>query len=332
MPSLLESLSSSFGPDIVAGLGKAIGADSSAVTQALGAAGPLLLSGMSRMASTPAGAESLFKMLPQDTGMLGNIGSLLGGLLGGGGPGEGGASLLSSLFGQGGSAVTGSLSRALGFNVAPILGLVGPAALGAVAKLVKADGLDAAKLGATLKAQSEAFMGDPANRAAATLVTAAHEAGDQAKSVIAAFGADWSKVIAGPAAALAAVASADLSGPVGSIKEARAAADALALIARQAAPGSVLASAFGAGLTTEMLGTMKQLAPSRDGLIDLMRTGAAAVAAKSPADAAAYKDALLAVAKATAEASKDGGFLGIGGKLVSDDEQRALDAIKAALA
>jgi hypothetical protein len=39
----------------------------------------------------------------------------------------------------------------------------------------------------------------------------------------------------------------------------------------------------------------------------------------------------MAVARATAEASKDGGFLGIGGKLVSDDEQKALDAIRTAL-
>jgi hypothetical protein len=175
-------------------------------------------------------------------------------------------------------------------------------------------------------------MGDPANRNVTALVTSAHATGEKAESVVAGLGADWPEVIAGPAAALAAVATADLSGPVGSIKVARAAADALALIARQAPPGSVLMTAFGAGLTTEMLSTMKHLAPTKDALIDLMRAGAAAVAVKSPADDTAYKDALLAVAKATAEASKDGGFPGIGCKLVSDDEQQALDAISAALA
>jgi hypothetical protein len=36
--------------------------------------------------------------------------------------------------------------------------------------------------------------------------------------------------------------------------------------------------------------------------------------------------------QAAAESSRDGGFLGIGGTLVSSDEQSALDAIKAALA
>jgi len=37
------------------------------------------------------------------------------------------------------------------------------------------------------------------------------------------------------------------------------------------------------------------------------------------------------VARAAAEASKEGGFLGIGGTLVSKEEQSALDAIEAAL-
>jgi hypothetical protein len=52
------------------------------------------------------------------------------------------------------------------------------------------------------------------------------------------------------------------------------------------------------------------------------------VAANSPAEGAAYKDAILKTAQVTAEATKDGGFLGIGGTLVSADEQVALDAIK----
>jgi hypothetical protein len=48
--------------------------------------------------------------------------------------------------------------------------------------------------------------------------------------------------------------------------------------------------------------------------------------------AQAYKDAILAFAKVTAGASREGEFLGIGGTLVIKDEQAALDAIKAALA
>ena len=55
------------------------------------------------------------------------------------------------------------------------------------------------------------------------------------------------------------------------------------------------------------------------------------MAAKSPGELQAYKNTILSVAQASAEASKEGGFLGIGGTLVSKEEQAALDAIRAAL-
>ena len=41
---------------------------------------------------------------------------------------------------------------------------------------------------------------------------------------------------------------------------------------------------------------------------------------------------ILSTAQATAEASKEGGFLGIGGQQVSAEEQAVLDQIKSALA
>jgi hypothetical protein len=47
----------------------------------------------------------------------------------------------------------------------------------------------------------------------------------------------------------------------------------------------------------------------------------------SAEDAAAYKRFVMAVAQAAAEAHKEGGFVGIGGKQVSDEEQAALDDI-----
>ncbi|MEA2307984.1 MAG: hypothetical protein QOI65_270 [Thermoleophilaceae bacterium] len=49
------------------------------------------------------------------------------------------------------------------------------------------------------------------------------------------------------------------------------------------------------------------------------------------ADVEAYKRFVLAVADAAARAHKEGGFIGIGGKDVSESEQAALDAIAATL-
>ncbi len=45
----------------------------------------------------------------------------------------------------------------------------------------------------------------------------------------------------------------------------------------------------------------------------------------------AYKRFVLAVAEAAAKAHKEGGFLGVGGKQVSDEERAALDDIAATL-
>ncbi len=93
----------------------------------------------------------------------------------------------------------------------------------------------------------------------------------------------------------------------------------------------MLASAFAGGLTTDMASQVKALAPTKDRLIDIVKAGTAAVASKSPSEVQAYKDTILSVARAAAEASKEGGFLGIGGTLVSKEEESALAAIKAAL-
>jgi hypothetical protein len=51
----------------------------------------------------------------------------------------------------------------------------------------------------------------------------------------------------------------------------------------------------------------------------------------TPQEADAYKTFVMTVAQAVAEAHKEGGFLGIGGKRVSEAEDQALDEISSAL-
>ena len=179
--------------------------------------------------------------------------------------------------------------------------------------------------------ERDAFTSNPANKETVALVTSAITTGDKAAATIASYGESWKHVSAGPAAALFMVSSSDLSGPIGTVKEAQAAGKAMLDAASKADPTSVLASAFGAGLTMDMASQVKLLAPSKDKLIEIVKAGAAAVAAKSPGELQAYKNTVLSVAQASAEASKEGGFLGIGGTLVSKEEQAAIDAIKAAL-
>jgi hypothetical protein len=331
MASLLESLGEMITPDTVAALGKSLGADPSAVSKALGAAGPLLLGSMSKMAATPAGAESLFNMAKEHGGILGNLGSLFSGLFGGGGAPAGPAGLLNTLLGSGTNAIGASLSRALGFNVTPLLSMAAPALLGAVSKMVSAQNIDASALATALKRESDEFAANPANKATMELVNAARANGEKADALVKSYGADWAKVSAGPAAALLLIASGDLSGPLGSIKEAKAAGEKLLELAGSAAPDSLMSAAFAGGITQEMLGQLRSVAPGKDKLIDVIKDGIAAVQARSPGEAAAYRSMIMNVADAAAKASKEGGFLGIGGTLVSEGEQKALDAIKAAL-
>jgi hypothetical protein len=54
-------------------------------------------------------------------------------------------------------------------------------------------------------------------------------------------------------------------------------------------------------------------------------------AKSTPADVDAYKRFVMTVAQAVAGAHKEGGFLGIGGRDISDAENQALDEISSAL-
>jgi hypothetical protein len=76
----------------------------------------------------------------------------------------------------------------------------------------------------------------------------------------------------------------------------------------------------------EVQGNIGELAAQRlrqaVGLLDAKAT---------PAETDSYKKFVMTVAQAAAGAHKEGGFLGVGGKQISDAENQALDEISAAL-
>jgi hypothetical protein len=69
----------------------------------------------------------------------------------------------------------------------------------------------------------------------------------------------------------------------------------------------------------------------KDKCVEILRQAAAVVDAKAPGDAAAFKDWLRQISQHVAEASKEGGFLGIGGVSVSEAEKATLAEISTAL-
>ena len=70
---------------------------------------------------------------------------------------------------------------------------------------------------------------------------------------------------------------------------------------------------------------------ARTALLDGCKRALGLVVQKSPAEADEYGKWLASLAQKTAEASKEGGFLGIGGTQVSDEENAAVKDLSSAL-
>jgi hypothetical protein len=139
---------------------------------------------------------------------------------------------------------------------------------------------------------------------------------------------EWSKVMEGPLLAGLRVVAADRGG---TIRESIAIGKVYAH-ARQAHGDS--------GLLDELVATPPAVDTQRlQGVGDIatatretLSEAARLVGEKgSPEDLDAYRRFVLSVAQAAAEAHKEGGFVGIGGKPVSEQEQAALDEIAAVL-
>ncbi len=329
MAGILDSFTSMISSDLAGRAGRAIDIDPSLVTRGFSAIAPVVLGGLTKATATPSGAASIFKGLPQDTGgdWLSSITDLLGG-----DAARRQASQTESIFGAGANAIGATLSEKFGFNVRPLLSLAIPMVLGIVSKTVKSQNLNAQGLADQLRTENDVFMKDPANKETAGLVFSALAASDKANALRQMFDeGEWLKVRNGPLTALYHVATASPSGPVGLTKEFSAAADAISEAAKTASATSLIGAAFGEGLAQDRLMQLAKERPEPRTLLAGLHECVAIVASKSPADAQSYRDVILDAARRAAEATKEGGFLGIGGTRVSETEQRALDDIRSAL-
>src|SRR5580765_4818215 len=135
---------------------------------------------------------------------------------------------------------------------------------------------------------------------------------------------EWKAIASAPVAAGLFITMSDPSGPIGIAKEAMAVGKAITDAAQAGAPKIVRAVAAsvkdsGRPETPDM--PMGNRAQSKEALTNTIRSAVDAVERHSPSEAPAYKAWLASVARKVAEASKEGGFFGIGGTLVSNDEE-----------
>ena len=152
---------------------------------------------------------------------------------------------------------------------------------------------------------------------------------------------EWKLLLESVMMAGIAVTTAEPSGLWGMLKESFASSSAL--VQAKIDPGSnplvkavVDDFATAEGQSTARDGLKEKLASSgsadiKGRCIETLRQAGAVVDAKAPDDSAAFKGWLRQISQHVAEAAKEGGFLGIGGVLVSDAEKATLAEISSAL-
>lgn len=165
---------------------------------------------------------------------------------------------------------------------------------------------------------------------------------------------EWAQIVSAPAAIGALVVTADPSGPIGLIGEFRAMMDSMKSYIEAHAGDSALMAALrdyvSSQPTEEEQARLKEWAEQQQEQMKANRpkspeelqqhirnvVGAALGTLQGKGataeDMTSFRSLMVSVAEATANASKEGGFLGIGGTLVSDKEQSILAQIRQELA
>lgn len=150
---------------------------------------------------------------------------------------------------------------------------------------------------------------------------------------------EWFKVMTGPGRAGAAIVAASPSGITGIVAEAQAIAGAI----REQVSGQGRTPLLEA-MAADLMGTppdprglpqgerARNMDEARAQSLEGVRQAVWLVSSKaSPEDADAYRRLLWSVAERTAQAAKEGGFLGIGGEQVSEKERAALEELRGVL-
>lgn len=319
MPSMFEPITALLTPEMFATAGERLGMPGEQVQRGAAIAIPLLARGVMSIAETPEGQVRIANAVKDtDAGVLGNISGFMASFAA-----AGGDDMLRRVFGDEGRVVVSAVKEATDIDITPILGMTGPLLLGLLNNIAQREGLDTNGLIKKLKQEARGFSRQ--KDGTATVVDSVLAKVDEVRKLKASFSpADWAAMRNGPMAAAAAVVASTPSRVGKSAEEFAAAIAAIPDAARDARPTSLLAALYHNG-TDGM---------SAEGIADPMAAvtrAAAVVKEHAPAESAAYNKLMLRAAYAAAEATKEGGFLGIGARRISPAEQTALDALAATL-
>jgi hypothetical protein len=150
---------------------------------------------------------------------------------------------------------------------------------------------------------------------------------------------EWSRLERAPIVAGMAITLADPGGPIEVIKESTAAIRAVTETAQSSGRGE-LVDAVAKSVTEKArqrqspLGDFKPRGAlaGQEILEDLRAANELVTQKATPEDAAAFREWLLTAARRSAEAAKEGGFLGFNAERVSEGEQQMLERLGQVLA
>ena len=149
---------------------------------------------------------------------------------------------------------------------------------------------------------------------------------------------EWARLERAPIVAGMAISLADPGGPIEAVKESMATIKTLTEAAQSGGRGELVdAVAKSVAERRELKSLLGDFKPrgalAGEEILEEIRGVNALVNQKATSDeAAAFGEWLLSAAKRTAEAAKEGGFLGFNAQRVSEGEQHMLDKLTEALA
>jgi hypothetical protein len=152
---------------------------------------------------------------------------------------------------------------------------------------------------------------------------------------------EWTKILESVMLAGMAVSAAEPSGLWGLLREGVASGSALAAAKSDSGSSELIKAVVAEYETSEGRSSVQEALRKRfsgakpadvvQRSLESLREVSAILAAKAPGDAPAFKAWLNSISEKVAEASSEGGFLGIGGVKVSDKEKATLSDISKAL-
>lgn len=325
MPTILDSIIGSLTPEAAAAIGSIMGLSPDVATQGLQIVTPLLESGLARATATPEGQQSLLKLLPVNVND--DTVALLKDTLNSPQSTQILDRFVDLALGSNQSTILKTIGNAIGMNPGVLIGVVMPLLLNQLKKVSVEQNLDGAGVANLLQTESQAYLaqGGPTP----DLIQEAWRKSDLVDSIRSRFSEEeLAALSSAPLAVIGLVMSASPSGYSGSVQELGAAAQVINNT--ETATGDIsFIDLLPRWDDRQVQAAVKD--SDNETAIASIKAGVAAVADKAPALAAGYRDFLVTLGTKVAEAAKEGGFLGFGGKLVSEEEATALAAIKEAV-